>query len=199
MSLAPVTPEELDAIEADPSCVDSAMVARLVAHIRLAHKHATQMGEMFHDEVTTMQAAWIACEYEGAIAGMEWISNALEGPGLIPCGTWDDDASAWWAAYRSEPFGPCGICARPSTIKGHDYAACSDRHGRALRGTLPDEECRWCREVKPCAYELAHVVDRDRVRSSVECVMDHMRSLNLGRPICADCWPKINPRAEVTT
>ncbi|AXE31585.1 hypothetical protein DK842_17770 [Chromobacterium phragmitis] len=81
-------------------CMSIAITA-LVAGAKLA---AQQQQWLLHDNITTMQSAWIEWKHgQGAAAAMEWIENTLSDPGLIP----DEDelnsqnAQAWHDANCS--------------------------------------------------------------------------------------------------
>ena len=92
------------------------------------------LGSIIHDNVVTMQAAYIEWQHgKGAESAMEWIANSLFGPGQIP----DEDepygkeAQAYFDANRSNPFPTCH-CGRPSHILHMGRGYCSDEH--ALMG-----------------------------------------------------------------
>ena len=78
------------------------------------------LGNLLHDHVVVMQAAWIEWQHgAGAETAMQWIENTLVCPGLLP----DDpdepyatDAQRYYNLNRSEPWPPCCICDGPTHI-----------------------------------------------------------------------------------
>ena len=91
----------------------------------------------FHDQIVTMQAAWIEWRRgRGAEAAMEWIHNALEGPGNIPGEgePWANEAQAYYDANRAIP-NPFCACGRPSHIGWMGQWFCSQEHYEAAKAS----------------------------------------------------------------
>lgn len=49
-----------------------------------SERRAITFGDIVHQQVIAMRAAVVACQRDGAEAGMVWIANTLEGPGHLP-------------------------------------------------------------------------------------------------------------------
>ena len=73
-------------------------------------------------------------------AGFAWIWNTLCGPGLIPepDEEWYESAQLYWNANNSDPYGPCGICGKPSNTAAHYGVSCCEEHNKQLC----DKACR---------------------------------------------------------
>lgn len=91
------------------------------------------LAEMHQDLCVAMQAAWIEWKHGGgAEAGMQWIENTLDGPGLIPKADapYGKEAQAWMDSQRTHPMPLCA-CGRPSNIGWMGQGFCCDAHYRA--------------------------------------------------------------------
>ena len=93
-----------------------------------------------NNNIVTMQACVIETEHNGHEAGFAWIWNTLCGPGLIPepDEEWYESAQLYWNANNSDPYGPCGICGKPSNTAAHYGVSCCEEHNKQLR----DKACR---------------------------------------------------------
>ena len=100
-------------------------------HLETSYKWAI---DLLNDYTVTMQACAIETEHNGHAAGYQWIYNTLAGPGLIPepDAEWYESAQLYWNANNSHPFGPCGICGKPSHISSSRGTACCDEHDQQL-------------------------------------------------------------------
>lgn len=88
------------------------------------------VAEMLHDNLVLMQAAWIEWKRgKGAEAAMEWVENALVGPGLIPHEREPhaDHPQFYFSANKSNPFPKCH-CGNPSYILWMGQGFCCEEH-----------------------------------------------------------------------
>lgn len=101
-------------------------------------ENAGNLADMLNDKIVTMQAAFIDAEQKGPAAGMQWITNSLLGPGLIPDESepWANNAQHYYSHHCSKPLGPCGVCGAPSCVDGVGHVACSMEHYKQLKGSV---------------------------------------------------------------
>ena len=93
-------------------------------------EHWKLVAGMHHDALVTMQAALIEWKHgKGAEAALQWLVNALAGPGLLPSADepWGKDAQRYFDANQSEPLPVCA-CGTPSHIGWMGKGFCSDEH-----------------------------------------------------------------------
>lgn len=122
--LAEVIAREMRRAEATSMAKAEAEIARLSA--------------MHHDLIVTMQAAIIEAEHGGGPeAALDWISNTLMGPGLLPDEDepWGKDAQRYFSANKSDPFPVC-VCGTPSNILWMGKGFCCDAHWKAAKAEL---------------------------------------------------------------
>lgn len=95
-----------------------------------------QTSDSLNDKIVTMQAAVIDAKQNGPEAGMQWITNTLWGPGLIPVESepWVNNAQHYYSHNCSNPLGPCGVCGAPSSVSGAGHVACCMEHHKQLKG-----------------------------------------------------------------
>jgi hypothetical protein len=169
--MKPFELEELDQL--DPACCDSVTVDRLIHQVRTEHEIIDLVRGSYSHTLHQLVAIFVA-ELQGeADEAVQWLANGtwqwMQGETLeeLAEDPWAHDWRKFWNSrdFQGMPTTPCNICGAPSTIRGARLAACGDRHWRALQGTLPDEQCRLCNEVRVCAHDLD------------------------GSPVCTDCWP----------
>lgn len=94
---------------------------------------AKLLRELHQDAIVAMQAAFIEWRHgRGAEVAMEWITNTLRGPGLVPDprAQYGREAQAWHDEHRSNPMPHC-FCGRPSHIAANGHAYCCDEHAIA--------------------------------------------------------------------
>lgn len=108
------------------------------ARVRVLEEAHAQVVKLHHDLIVVMQAAFIEWRYgKGADAAMGWISNTLDGPGLIPSDDepWGREAQAYYDANRAEPFPQC-FCGKPSNQLWMGKGFCSEAHYKQARAAL---------------------------------------------------------------
>lgn len=90
--------------------------------------------DSLNNNIVAMQCCVIETEHNGHEAGYTWIWNTLCGPGLIPEPEeeWYESAQLYWNANNSSPYGPCGICGKPSNTSSIYGVACCDEHLRKI-------------------------------------------------------------------
>lgn len=94
--------------------------------------------DSLNDNIVSMQACVIETEHNGYEEGFKWIYNRLAGPGLIPQPDeeWYESAQLYWNANNSDPYGPCGICGKPSNTAAHYGVSCCEEHNEQLRKNI---------------------------------------------------------------
>ena len=121
--------------------------AKITKHINeqmkentLLRKEIKSAYDSLNNNIVAMQACVIETEHNGHEAGFAWIWNTLCGPGLIPDPDeqWYESAQLYWNANNSDPYGPCGICGKPSNTAAHYGVSCCEEHNKQLR----DKACR---------------------------------------------------------
>lgn len=93
------------------------------------------LAESLHNNLVGMQAAWIEWRHgKGAEAAMQWIENALCGPGLLPKEDepYAKEPQAYFDANRADPLPQCE-CGRPSNIGWMGKGFCSEEHYQVAR------------------------------------------------------------------
>lgn len=93
-----------------------------------------------HDNIVGMQAAWIEWRRgAGAEAAMQWIENALRGPGFVPNESepYSSEPQAYFDANQSNPMPQCA-CGRPSNIGWMGQGFCSREHYNTARKAQSD-------------------------------------------------------------
>jgi hypothetical protein len=98
-------------------------------------KEIKSVYDSYHNNIVAMQCCVIETEHNGHEAGFSWIWNTLCGPGLIPepDEEWYESAQLYYSANISEPFGPCGICGKPSNTSAAHGVSCCEEHNEQLR------------------------------------------------------------------
>jgi hypothetical protein len=101
----------------------------------LLRKEIKSAYDLLNNNLVAMQACVIETEHNGHEAGYSWIWNTLCGPGLIPepDEEWYESAQLYYSANISEPFGPCGICGKPSNTSASHGVSCCEEHNKQLR------------------------------------------------------------------
>ena len=98
--------------------------------------------DSLNNNIVAMQCCVIETEHNGHEAGYSWIWNTLCGPGLIPepDEEWYESAQLYWNANNSEPYGPCGICGKPSNIAASYGVSCCLEHDKQLQTNKKDQQ-----------------------------------------------------------
>lgn len=101
----------------------------------LLKKEIKSAYDSLNNNIVAMQCCVIETEHNGHEAGYTWIWNTLCGPGLIPEPEeeWYESAQLYWNANNSEPYGPCGMCGKPSNISAYYGASCCWEHDKQLK------------------------------------------------------------------
>jgi hypothetical protein len=118
-----------DTPSSSPSAEESRGVNQADAAADKAERRAVMWGGLLHQNILAMRAAVVAAHLDGHEAGMRWIQNTLEGPGLLP----DLEESA-------------ALGDAPRHIKSIEHWASGDQ---GLRG----------QELRDAAHEIRRLVE----------------------------------------